>query len=864
MKRLVRMLCAVVIGITALIGLSCVASADDFSGNIVVDVTASPKGTILNGFYNKDGTAFQDTKTRQTTEDIVRASLMQDFIPVIEEYINKNTSDFANKKDYSLAESPFPSKAASVYGNTSYTCSYLPATKWGEVLTVLLNMTSGDSGAFYNELKELGGITSAPGNQIYINFSDAGTIYSLLVEDSSTRNNCQEVVDGLYLALLKSVVKYTYCIYEYDGSMELRPISDIDTAKMHLAYIVHPFVGIIPCTIDGYEISNFEDYVDIFGFNKPLCEEYNLYSLHLTDTYVSKHSSDKTRFPGTFWWYLDRAASETARNTWAKTPYTCTFLGTTTMDSSQRGKRGIFIHPDYLIFFLQTVSADPEYTAGLTSIADKSGLANTFVARKNAKQEPVCYVNSMYPLGYIEEWNFTDVYGIFKDLFSSKEDKNVATVSSLYYFNGLAYSNNTTEGLKYRYSYLRGANTKATFSITGNSGVRNYTSAGNFYFYDVVSGCVYENITSEPKAISRTDGEANDTDKTFVSAQAGILLNRYKKTNIVLNSSSLQQIYIAIEPPTADYYRGVSDIQYTIDSDAMSLLIIPSIYMECIDITSSETVNDPVSWADVVTTNYQLIGTGRKVIFDLTKTDTMNLLETDGTVKFAESGEPTAGVYYNTGGRLLTSDKKNIKMEIRMLADGPAIVLSEAYLEQSNILSWLETSQAGTYLSGNAKITGFTADKLYQHLISKGIALGGTITANDDERLDEIRDELAHSKQGDIVGTVCKILSFVGILVMVYACLLVICFYIDIFNTMMNFSLLNLITFGGYKAIAKKSDLEDLGITDPKEQKRYVDRFSIIGLWALAMGLGLLLFGSNQMFVWAAMLYNWLTSLFGI
>lgn len=872
MKRtILQLLCAVATMIVLSLCLCCVASADSFNNTQPVSVSTYPVGTVLDGFWDSEGEAARDSLTKRTTLEVVRDSMMQDFVPLLESALSSE-----NTAGKTAPLMPFHN----THANGNSTLAFLDSSRWGSIINVItdnLELDSSDSGvddSFKDAIRQLANIDDET-KDLFINFEDNGVYYSLAIPATSPEGTARtypvaNVLKGLRQAMLESVTGYTYCIYEYNGTPTLSSLSSISTDKTHLAYIVSPFVGVIPCNITGHEIKNFSDYLDNFYAVKGgVLEDYNP-NVRWFPSRTFK--SDSAISFNTMLQRLSEEESPKYSDRWKTSAYTCYFTGIIKDTAPNPTKYYPYLHPDYIAFASQILSKDAKYTTGLTNIADCSDLAVSFRARKNATQSPICLLNTLYPLGYINEWKYTNTFGIYTSLFSTTTTASTSSLGKAAYYYGLRNQGAVSDIVRYHYDFLR--DTTPSTSITASSDeefIAGTTHAlGAFYYYDILSGKVYKNVMRSPaQAVGGkiTPSTSPYVVGTFLCAPiASRLLGTFTATNITLDRSTLYATSVTMIPPSVDANRVLLDSPGSIvmESNFVSTLIVPSTYMECIGVSKSDTRQDPQSNSSIQLFSRYMVGTGRKVSFDLTKVDTMNLIDTDGTVKFVQSGEPAAGVYYNAGGKIYTTSKDNIQMHAYMLDDGPAIELSSAYLEQSNVLAWIETSQAGTYISGNAKITGFTADSLYKYLIDKGITIGGKVGKDDADRLDEIADELQAQKQAGIIGFIKTLVAFVGIILMIYACLLVICFYIDIFNTISSFSLLQLITFGGYKAIAKKSDLDALGITDPKEKRKYVDRLSIIVRWAAVMGFGLLLFGSSQIFVWLTMLYNWLAGLFGI
>ena len=537
---------------------------------------------------------------------------------------------------------------------------------------------------------------------------------------------------------------------------------------------------------------------------------------------------------------------------------------------------------------------------------------------------PIAYVDSWKTLKDTSS-NGASAYnlGVYTASWKSVQD-TTSTLTSLRYSYGVALSGSTgltdlkdsrTFRLSYLNSYLLGNNViyynnNLGISTNDDGTIISYSDAdygeqlvdgleikigcnifSTKYYYNVSDNCVYRpsrtlNIKGYSTSLSARgylgtfEKEPDlmlDNNCKLVRVKAippfnnvsmyyigeGLEYNKDPETEFINSQSSIGTTAYS---QTEDIIELNSDNNFVLDDKVAPelLVVVPTVYTECYRDTVKERSTDITDGSITTKSIVFYVPLGRHVAFDFNNYLSMDMLNANGTLAYKEGGTYASGAYYNTKGRILSSDNKNIYMNCIMLKDGPAIIINPAYIEESGLMTWLDTAEASAYLASNVKATGYTANFLRSRLMSDGAKMSDVTAVDDLTRLEEIADELEGNKEINILDVALTLIGFVGILLMVYACLLVITFYIDLFNGITSWSLLGLITLGKLKAIQSKNDLDDLGITDPKERRKYVTRASIIVRWAIAMGFGLLLFASNQIYVWVMSLFTWISQMLGL
>lgn len=796
-------------------------------------------------------------------------------------------------------------------GSTLYPGLTIPSSSWASVCDKLYASTgsliTGESSS-----------TSKLGNWLIFTVNNSQYAYPLGVEGGSR----DTLLPYIQRALFEAFLPYSFAIYEYSDSSEITKLNNVDLNEdnLRLSYLIHPLVGVIPCNIvDDTKTTSINTVIDYMNFFYPSDGSMETYS----DTCKDFISSYRTYIKDSLSAMVIPLAANDKSATLLKSrisnlynsKYTCFFMGTAYIDNYMQvakkgtlleerewyGTYGFNLHLDYITWALRVYSKSGGTPTGYATVTNSldnkltqktnesvsDGVTKSFVDSVNfvnrtgtsVNLKPVKLVHTLYPLVTISEWNSSDIFGIY----SAYDLTAKGTSSKLgVYLSGTGYHAKFLSDGKFNFKQLFGSASGASYitgykednptDITLNDNVisiSNSTLTKSFYI-DIMTGKVYtigNNYPTQRLGWATDNPDIPLSNYTYIPLSSHNLLYSYVEfaSNVDLGNLYISQVSGVTYPGyycnnTTTLRKGKTE--YYVEPASVFNVVVPSTYMECIkDVWTLSYTNAVGQTTSSRVTFY--VGTGRKVSFNYDNAASMDLYNTNGVVRYENSDSATSGVYYNSDGRVSTTSKSNLKMNYIMLKDGPAIVLNNDYVQDSEILNWLETSAASEYMSNNVKYSGYTADLLYKRLTSKGVTLNPGASEDDQARYDDIATELSGKNANSVMDIVLTFISFVGLILMVYACALVIAYYIDIFNTVSDVSILNIITFGNCRAVHSKEDLADLGITDSKEKRKYCTQFSIIGRWALTMGFGILLFASNQVYISILRLYLWLMSLVG-
>lgn len=288
-------------------------------------------------------------------------------------------------------------------------------------------------------------------------------------------------------------------------------------------------------------------------------------------------------------------------------------------------------------------------------------------------------------------------------------------------------------------------------------------------------------------------------------------------------------------------------------------VIIPKVYAEylCmeykIELTNVETPGQGQGGGHYSGTVYsidlkQYVPTGRNVTMQIDNVASVDMLSANSVFTYDSVAATDAiGVYFSSSGKVRLEGSSNLQMQVRFVDGSPVLLLHNDYYAQSGLLRWLQTENAGNILAASVDKTGYTASTLYSALISKDISFGVDVNTDTLSRYAQIEEELKLARDGSILDMILNVISFVGILFVVYGVFLVLAYILDISNSFTELSLLKLITFGGCEPVWNKEDLNRMGVAQGKT--RYVTLKDVILRWAICMLVGITLFSASKVYV---------------
>ena len=107
----------------------------------------------------------------------------------------------------------------------------------------------------------------------------------------------------------------------------------------------------------------------------------------------------------------------------------------------------------------------------------------------------------------------------------------------------------------------------------------------------------------------------------------------------------------------------------------------------------------------------------------------------------------------------------------------------------------------------------------------EAIEVNRELTHQEKIRVEEINKDLSNKTEYDIWSTIYTMIGFCGILLLVYSMLILITYYIDVFNSFTNFSILQFISFGRMYPIGSIHNIDVLG--EPPKNVKYINNVTI-------------------------------------
>jgi hypothetical protein len=187
---------------------------------------------------------------------------------------------------------------------------------------------------------------------------------------------------------------------------------------------------------------------------------------------------------------------------------------------------------------------------------------------------------------------------------------------------------------------------------------------------------------------------------------------------------------------------------------------------------------------------------------------------------------------------------------------GFMIIRNNTYLQDSSLIAWLKSSGAQSNALVNAtellkKITGvFENEATY-------------ISFEDWQKVQEIKQDLDSKNDDLLIRFTNSLCIFLGFIIAIYAWFLVLAYYFDIFNTFfVDFSLLQLMTFGRYYPIATKEE-RDFIMRIKGTDVKYVYIHQVILLAVLGSFISLAFINATVVISFAVRVYLYLVGLLG-
>lgn len=882
--------------------------------------------TTYRGILLKDWNTV-DSKTQLMAYQLIRESFIQDMKPTMDTMISAINSAVSDSKNASLdaVYKDIARKMAS-YKRTLYSSSTYEA-KEDKITDELRAKSAFISDMYsiplyhWNKstMKEVKLSTTEPS---YLNFLVNNTWYSVPVG----YNGKTDFLTVIRAAEIEALNEYSYSVYEVkSGTDKLLAISDSlkldDKDNLSLQYYVNPLIGVFKVNnIEGGALKSdksVSDYISHYYRVKTTTnakEKKTTYTLDYTSSASgtinnSYATQNHTQYGDTSFIYNKGYNFSTDKGILSiagKTPWlmqSCYYA--TGADGKYKEYRAR-INPTYLEWLVGHCYNGWD-KGGLYSSSDSSlSYVSTFKRLDSSISTGKVFINTIVPVTYINQWNTTSKAGIYSYMAKNSDaNKN--------YFTPLGTVGITGKGVSQPGKGWRYANSFQLSSLASNT-AKDYSSFKYIYNslkakkvsstdYNLYIDNIYTSFNTNPKHKSvyynLSTGKYYTYNNKSVLGLSNATLSVYKANNKWLfdanllytsaqntengtsriptavldtlmsydeiefaNTGNLKLMYAnyvcgADELPTLKFKSNKNSV--LVQHGCVRTVAVVTEFLEAVPYAKN--LSSPNINFSTVTT----VTTGRSLSFKLENLKSVDMLSGNQAVTYNKAAASDAvGSHYSQNKiSLSNASSENITYWALATPAGIALYAGSSSYNSSGLLNWLQTDYASEYMSKYATTTSVTASELYNKLTSKDISFSNSGNKNLISRYMEIEQELKAKTETGVLHVIFTSVSFIGILILVYAILLVIAYFLDIFNVFSDISILYLITFGGCRAVSNLKDIERFGLSGNKKYK-YLSLRGIIVRWCICTLLGIALISSSQIYSWIMMLYYNLSGFFGI
>lgn len=138
---------------------------------------------------------------------------------------------------------------------------------------------------------------------------------------------------------------------------------------------------------------------------------------------------------------------------------------------------------------------------------------------------------------------------------------------------------------------------------------------------------------------------------------------------------------------------------------------------------------------------------------------------------------------------------------------GFVIYRNNAFINDQSLIQWLSSDNA-------ISLTNIKAEELYEKITGVFSIGDGKISYDDWQKIQKIKERLSADRQGTLAFFIRVTALIFGILLIIYSLLLMLAYWIDIFNSFFDFSLLNVMTFMRLYPVTSSDDITYLRSTN--------------------------------------------------
>lgn len=185
---------------------------------------------------------------------------------------------------------------------------------------------------------------------------------------------------------------------------------------------------------------------------------------------------------------------------------------------------------------------------------------------------------------------------------------------------------------------------------------------------------------------------------------------------------------------------------------------------------------------------------------------------------------------------------------------GFVIYRNNFYANDKDLLNWLDTNEAKA-------MTDVKAEEL-KDLITGDIEVQpSNLSFADWTRLKEIKGDLDKTLSSRLMSVTRVVTMIFGVLLIFYSILLVIAYWLDIFNVLLEFSFLNLLTFKRLYPISNEEDLDY--VTYSNGEVKYVTFWKVLIIMIIGISIGIVFVFTQPIIEFLVWVYYKITSWVG-
>jgi len=186
---------------------------------------------------------------------------------------------------------------------------------------------------------------------------------------------------------------------------------------------------------------------------------------------------------------------------------------------------------------------------------------------------------------------------------------------------------------------------------------------------------------------------------------------------------------------------------------------------------------------------------------------------------------------------------------------GFLILRNNRYINDASLISWLKTNtaQSITYVDASGLLAKITGD------FTKTIK---PLTYDDWKAMQSIKSELQHKKDMWLVRLLNVMSIVMGIFLIVFAVLICLAYWVDIFNTLMDFSILQFISFGNLYPVENKELIPR--VSEDKASTKYVTFKDVLILAFICCTMGIVFMNVTDVITLISYIYSYIMGVIGV